>query len=1230
MLIILIPLLWKLPWIIVFYAPIYWFLQWRKPVKSYTADDTTIHRILESNEEEREQEKSHDKQVLTIDGSSPDGQFIYIQVLTKNNRHEAFVAVSQGGNLYQNRFSSAVGNDAGVVSCGPLNLELRVPFQRWRVSFRGYLKGPDEQQHFVCVGGWWKALSNARTFYSNMGLKPLATELRKNKLGISTNIKLIERFRTAKLLTQLGELHLEVKINDEAIQHRFRGVWEKIPLDLIDNSQQITFFLEDGNAVSHKVTSYDNHTVTLEHGLFFTSNHKVRSIKLKQIEALDSSNLIPIDFDVKKEKPTFQLRKDKTLSSFSYTRSDGRLVDVAVVKVVHGLSNGLAFISNVRETLQDIPEITNIETFPAYFASTNERNRFVLPFSHRACQDKSLAGGKGANLARLQCITKGFQVPPGLVVTTTAFNHHISSLEKLIKQLETPAESNEFYVKIGHEIEGKLRDSSVSESLLEEILEHLPESEYYAVRSSAVGEDGADLSSAGQLESYLDVRKDAIVEKLKLCWASNFRTEVISYRRNYGQQLNPPMAVVIQEMSRNGVAGVMFTADPVKNDPGRLLINALKGCGELIVSGAETPDEISLHRIFNKIEKPENCCLSNEEISKLRNVGEHLENVFGKPQDVEFVVRDRKVFVVQTRDVTGLDKESHFELYNEFDTPMYLDKEALTNANVGEVLAAPMTPFECNTLIPLYDKSITAMSLRQVNGRVPAHFCMTFAVRHRKTFMNLGEAMLQTWENLKKDEITDYVFAGEKLFTEEMFKDAEQRYGYLSPLFPIKMMFDMLKMTFYTSYKILKRVEQIEKDIKAVAPNCDLDVHSMFKLFEKQSLLLQSALYSHGMLSMFSSFTYVIVGMLIRGSDSGTLSADNLSDIANVFSNNTRTDVISADVPSSLKKLAKAVREDGLEEEFTKSEGEQALKVIEDRGKVSKELLARFLRIHGHRGPKELFLDAVTWAEDTDLLVHTLKSMLACPEMAEKLIENTDDIIDTLKCKPTGLRRTLLKYFIGQTHRGVAFRETAKNYLVSSTHETRKSLRAIGEKLHRMGYLPDPKLTFQMTLDELKELSVSRSAKLVSRAIRRKNFAHHFEGLQFPMVVYGKMEPIKTEEAAVYTEKSVTLTGTTVCEGIIIARARVAKNLDEARETKPGEILITRYTDICWSPFFPIIKGIVTEIGGLLSHGAVVAREYGLPSLIAVTNATNVFRTGDLVELNAIKGTISRVEEIEN
>ncbi|CAP28963.2 Protein CBG09648 [Caenorhabditis briggsae] len=1223
----------------ILYPVVYAFLKWRRPVRKFTAPTAKIRDILNPDKDEWNMEEIKNEEIITISGSGEDDSFVYIQIITKNGIHSSHIRIFENGTLYSGSFDAYFAENRTII-CGPLIIELRNPFRKWRINFRGYLKDNDGNSHFIILSGWWRCVTNARFFYSNAPLKSFTDVYHEKPLELAENLKTIEKYRTGNVFHQMGEYHAEIKIgNGEVVEHRYRGLRHRNPLNLETTSTQFHTYLSDGNAISHRVNSLE-HQKLVSHAIIFRADHSVRAVTLHNSHSLESDNMMPVRFNYSSGKfLPFEMRKGQKLSHFNYIREDRKVVDVTALKVNSAIFTGIGFVVRIREALHTTPAKT-LDCFPEYHATDSEKVRQVLPFGHRACQDKLLTGGKGANLARLQAITNDFHVPPGIVVTTAAFNEHVRmnrNIAEAIKLLDQNDQSANYYEETGKRIGELLIESEVSEELHNKIREWLPFSEYYAVRSSAVGEDGADLSSAGQLESYLDVFSHEISDKLKLCWASNFRREVLNYRKNYGQQLNPSMAVVIQEMNRNGVAGVMFTANPVKLDCGEIVINALKGSGEQIVSGVTTPDEIHVNRInksvvINKIGTE--CCLNDFQIEKLSRVGEYLERIFGKPQDIEFVVRGDQVNIVQSRDITGLDKETSFEMYTEYNSPSIHDKEILTNANVGEVLPAPVNAMEAHNLTGMFDKVICVsldqcMTTQEINDVVPAHTTIGFSVAHRKIFFNLGEVVLRIWEMVEKDRITDIVIAGETLFSPEMFRQAAHQYGSVPSFFPLKRMYRMIKLIYFTSNSVKAKIAEIDKEAKLLVPTEDMSVEEVFKKYEELEKLWCDAIRCHTDLSMFSSFTYVLCGMLIRGSDTGPLSNDNISDFANVFSNNSRGDVVSADVPNSLKKLAKTIREDGLVKEFCDAEGNDSLKILEN-GRRSSQELQRFFDLHGHRGPKELYLDAATWEEDTDLLVHTIKSMLSFPEASDKTIENEDDIIDKLKCKPTGIRRRFLKYFIGQTHRGVAFRETAKNHLVSTTNSVRKTCRMIGKKLYQKGYLPDPNLWMHFSIDELKELNETRSAKLISRAVRRKQIASKFEGLQFPLVAHGYMSPIKVEIAETDASVGLTLRGTTVCEGKVRANARVAKTLEEAKETIPGEILITRYTDICWSPFFPMISGIVTEIGGLLSHGAVVAREYGLPSLIAVTNATQHFKTGDFVELDSINGTIIRLDQNHN
>ncbi|CAJ0950442.1 unnamed protein product, partial [Mesorhabditis belari] len=328
-----------------------------------------------------------------------------------------------------------------------------------------------------------------------------------------------------------------------------------------------------------------------------------------------------------------------------------------------------------------------------------------------------------------------------------------------------------------------------------------------------------------------------------------------------------------------------------------------------------------------------------------------------------------------------------------------------------------------------------------------------------------------------------------------------------------------------------------------------------------------------------------------------------------------------------IQNIAKAITKSKIQPEFETLEGEFALKLLLCDSKTE-PLVTEFFEKHGHRGPFELDIYATEWSKSPELLVHTLKTMLKDPKLNDERVEeagNLVDVLDQLKNKPKGISRSLMQYMVKQTHQGVSNRENAKNLLVKANVAIRNSIRLLADELHKEGILTDKDLVYYLTLVEIRELLKTRSPRFIARAMRRRQHFPAQSEHKYRHVTWGCVEP----EAPVDSMKFKSLAelkGTPVCEGRVVAKARVAKNLEEAKETKTGEILITCFTDICWSPFFPIIHGLVTEIGGLLSHGAVVAREYGLPSLIAVQHATEVFKTGDLVELDSFEGVIRKLE----
>ncbi|EEC09820.1 conserved hypothetical protein [Ixodes scapularis] len=199
--------------------------------------------------------------------------------------------------------------------------------------------------------------------------------------------------------------------------------------------------------------------------------------------------------------------------------------------------------------------------------------------------------------------------------------------------------------------------------------------------------------------------------------------------------------------------------------------------------------------------------------------------------------------------------------------------------------------------------------------------------------------------------------------------------------------------------------------------------------------------------------------------------------------------------------------------------------------------------------------------------------------------------------------------------------------LVRTVHIFRLALIKLGRKMVQEGRLPDPRLVFHLELDELRRLLDTRSAALVLKAIRRDRIHPALGQLRFPDIVRGVPCPVGSPGAEPQGPRDPScVKGTPVSRGSVTAPARVVKTLDAADCIQPGDILVTNATDIGWSPYFPLLAGLVTELGGLLSHGAVIAREYGLPCVVGVENATDIFASGDIILLDATRGMVATIK----
>jgi len=296
-----------------------------------------------------------------------------------------------------------------------------------------------------------------------------------------------------------------------------------------------------------------------------------------------------------------------------------------------------------------------------------------------------------------------------------------------------------------------------------------------------------------------------------------------------------------------------------------------------------------------------------------------------------------------------------------------------------------------------------------------------------------------------------------------------------------------------------------------------------------------------------------------------------------------------------------------------------------------------FLRKHGHRSLKEFDLASMTWEMEPEQIIVMLQATcrslkFLSNDKKEKADLTNEQIIKMLKVPKKNFTRKILSYLLPLCKSSVQHRETSKSALIAYIHEIRKAYRHLAGLMFAEGLLPNKEQIFYLSRYELSDLlkaSTANKYTIINKAMRRMKLFPTWNAYRFDEMNKGLIRPIDDTDNANYDGMKI-VTGTPVCEGVITARACVLRDFSEVHKIRAGDVLVTHSTDIGWSPYFPILGGVVTELGGLISHGAVVAREYGLPCVVGAVGATAILKFGDIVTLNAGKGFIVKVEEVES
>ncbi len=731
-----------------------------------------------------------------------------------------------------------------------------------------------------------------------------------------------------------------------------------------------------------------------------------------------------------------------------------------------------------------------------------------------------------------------------------------------------------------------------------------------AVRSSAIGEDSADASFAGQYETILNVQgEQALVQAIEHCLQSIANVRASAYKQQKTdaaavENIAGEMAVVVQNMVQASAAGVLFTADPVSNSRQRIVIDAVAGLGEKLVSGEATPDHYVLDRKGVLLEQDllgSESLLSASQLRQLLEGALYAEQQAGQPLDMEWAFDANGVLCwLQARPITTLGAD-----LGELNTPLLDPQHIYTRCNVSEALPGALCPLT---------HSVTGRGLEVGMQRMFIDFGIleheddkwyVMANFYGHMFMNLST---MAWTSLKAfgTNADDLALAVCGRLIPELNE------GFVKP--PLWKRLPVLRKYFSTLFSGGKHRERLQQQVQTLQLRPQQTALMQWQMIDEHMDEMYKAHHSHLVSSTGSGMmTPLLLGILAKGQppadEHHLMVADLLAGADNVE---------SADIALGATRIQqKLLQQQNVSECFVDVTADQALAYLRstDSGEAGREF-ARYLQRHGHRSISEMDLRMKEWACDPMPLIHTLQNavrgLLSQGNVAARTAASNADAMRA--------QNAVVRFLVRLAQRTVQGRELSKSCLLGVKQKFKQAYRDLAQLMVAENILPDTDAVYFLTHNELGELLRTGKRELVAHALQRRHALDQQQQLQFADISVGVPQPVQPDLTQLPADKLVR--GRTVSRGRVVGYAKIALVVSEAEKLQAGDILIAPITDIAWTPYFGLIGGLATDIGSAVSHGAVVAREYGLPAIVKTDIGTQVFQDGDLVVLDADNGLL--------
>ncbi len=726
-----------------------------------------------------------------------------------------------------------------------------------------------------------------------------------------------------------------------------------------------------------------------------------------------------------------------------------------------------------------------------------------------------------------------------------------------------------------------------------------------AVRSSASGEDGAEASFAGQYETVLDVDGAAqLRDAIDRCVASARSGRASSYRQTHdapdADDEPATMHVVVQLMVDAACAGVVFTADPVSARRDLLVIDVVAGLGEALVSGETTPDHFAVDdrgEIVRRHLVGENALLTDPQILTIAEQARAAADHEGRPLDLEWAIDQHgELFWLQARPITTLPSD-----LAELDTVLPRPDDVLTISNIGEMMPGAVCPLTASFTGGGIDHGLQHMQVAvgardwiderwQITAVASGHLFLNLTGNIVMAAGTLGSSAQQTAMTLCGrivDELDD--LPPLPMWRRIVNSGRLLRYCVTAPAVVAEFGADLDAFT-------------IDRHANAAASSAEIASKLWF---------FDHAMAVHIQSSALSGLLCALVENIVAERRADSTIAEQAEAVRLLAG---ATDVESAMILDELDLLVDAIAEaPDADQRFVGAEVDAARAWLDATPALAAGF-ADFLARHGHRGYRELCVRDPSWGDDPAHLIRSMQASVRARLVTGVREQQTSAPID-IAALSSGLRRIL-----PNAHRAIRRREHTKSQLVDLAHRFQLAFRDLGAQMAGAGLIPDPDLVCFFTIDEIGEFIANPSPGAVDHALDRRRALDHQQLLRFPEISVGVPRPREPEPVALTDG---VLHGRPASRGVVEGLVRVAVTLDEAAALLPGEILVTPITDIGWTPYFGMIGGLVTDLGSSVSHGAVVAREYGLPCVVNARTATRVLHDGDRVRLDGDTGTVT-------